>query len=133
MQNNIQDARVSYGLVVGKYTQEDAARDFCVSLGTYRNWEQGVGKLNGEILSAIADKYGCSVDYLLCRTTDPRPYTPHAYVDSRQTAINGYYESMAEDGKDTLLKVARGLAKDAANRIEKTGGERSNDTSLLGA
>ena len=74
MQNSIGDARRSYALLHGKFTQEDAARFFKVSLGTYRNWEQGTGKLNGEILCAIADKYGCSTDFLLCRTDDPSPY-----------------------------------------------------------
>ena len=76
MQNNIADARRFYeaSLELGKFTQEDAARFFNVSLGTYARWEQCVGKLNGEILCAIADKYGCSTDFLLCRTDDPTPY-----------------------------------------------------------
>lgn len=47
---------------------------FGVSPSGYKKWEQGTGKLNGEILCAVADKYGCSTDYLLCRTDDPAPY-----------------------------------------------------------
>lgn len=41
MDNNIGNARRAYAKRVGKYTQEDAARDFSVSLSAYRNWEQG--------------------------------------------------------------------------------------------
>ena len=128
MDNNIGEARRSYEktLQSGKFTQKDAADFFGVREGTYAHWEQGRGKLNGEILCAMADKYGCSVDYLLCRTQDPRPYPgfeKRTYSDKRQAAINGYYESLGEEGKETLHRVARGLGKDGANRIEKDGGE----------
>ena len=127
MHNNIGEARRIYSLATGnKVNQADAAEMFGVSLSGYRKWEQGGGKLNGEILCDIADAFGCSVDYLLCRTEDPRPYPgfeKRTYSDKRQAAINGYYESLGEDGKETLHRVARGLGKDGANRIEKDGGE----------
>ena len=72
MQNNIGEARRSYSLKIGhEITQDEAAEMFGVSPSGYKKWEQGVGKLNGEILCAIADKYECSTDYLLCRTSDP--------------------------------------------------------------
>lgn len=136
MDNNIGEARRSYALSHGKFTQKDAADFFGVREGTYAHWEQGRGKLNGEILCAMADKYGCSVDYLLCRTQDPRPYPryeEHAYTDARQAAINGYYESLGEEGKETLHRVARGLGKDGANRIEKDGAEHLDDSTRLDA
>lgn len=84
----------------------------------------------------MADKYGCSVDYLLCRTEDPRPYPgfeKRTYSDKRQAAINGYYESLGEEGKETLHRVARGLGKDGANRIEKDGAEHLDDSARLDA
>lgn len=118
MLNNIGDARRSYEstLPSGRFTQEDAARFFNVSVGTYAHWEQGKGKLNGEILCAIADKYGCSVDYLLCRVSDPTPYRPvqrsplrddeerlvEAYRDCtkrEQTNILSLAETMADGGR----------------------------------
>lgn len=78
MRNNIAEARRSYEntLPSGKFTQDNAADFFGVASSTYKKWEQGAGKLNGEILCAIADKYNCSVDYLLCRVSDPTPYRP---------------------------------------------------------
>lgn len=101
MRNNIGDARRSYALSVGGFTQEDAASFFGVSLGTYRNWEQGVGKLNGEILCAIADKYECSTDYLLCRTSDPAPYPPARC-------------SAADDGEEEFIRSFLNAAKELA-------------------
>ena len=73
MKNNIGEARRSYAMTRpdGKFPQEAAAAFFGVSVSTYQKWEQGSGKLNGEILNALADKYGCSVEYLLCRTNEP--------------------------------------------------------------
>ena len=137
MHNNIGEARRIYSLATGnKVNQADAAEMFGVSLSGYRKWEQGGGKLNGEILCDIADAFGCSVDYLLCRTQDPRPYPrheEHAYTDARQAAINGYYESLGEEGKETLHRVARGLGKDGANRIEKDGAEHLDDSARLDA
>lgn len=56
MDNNIGEARRSYEktLQSGKFTQKDAADFFGVREGTYAHWEQGRGKLNGEILCAVS-------------------------------------------------------------------------------
>ena len=75
MQNNIGKARRLYGERTGQnVTQDVAAAFFNITPSGYKKWEQGAGKLNGEVLCAIADKYGCSTDFLLCRTDDPAPY-----------------------------------------------------------
>lgn len=66
--NNIGNARRAYALSTpsGRFTQEDAAREFGVALGTYRNWEQGVGKgIKSEQLKQMSKLYGVSVDFLL--------------------------------------------------------------------
>jgi len=65
MENRISEARRDYANRVGKFTQEDAARYFNVSLSTYQKWEQGQGMMNGSQLRELAKKYGKSVDYLL--------------------------------------------------------------------
>jgi len=70
--NNIGNARREYSRRNGtRFTQEDAAREFGVSLSTYRNYEQEVNLPNAGIASAIARKYGVSVDYLLGLDDDP--------------------------------------------------------------
>lgn len=113
MRNNIGDARRSYALSVGGFTQEDAASFFGVSLGTYRNWEQCVGKLNGEILCAIADKYECSTDYLLCRTSDPAPYPParcSAAENGEEERLVSAYRKCTKRGRMAVLNTAETMA-----------------------
>lgn len=93
MRNNIGEARRSYSIRIGcEVSQDDAAEIFGISPSGYKKWEQGVGKLNGEILCAVADKYGCSTDYLLCRTDDPTPYP----VSASQVAESPEEERLVE-------------------------------------
>ena len=47
------------------------------------------------------------------------PPTAPEYSDVRQTALNGYYESMNEGGKDTLVASARLMAGSPDVRVEK--------------
>lgn len=113
MENNIGEARRSYALAVGGFAQEDAASYFNASLGTYRNWEQGVGKLNGETLCAIADKYECSTDYLLCRTSDPAPYPParcSAAEDGEEERLVSAYRKCTKRGRMAVLNTAETMA-----------------------
>lgn len=64
--NNIADARRHYERRTGlKYTQEDAARDFGVSLSTYRNYEQEKSLPDGGTAVEMAEKYGVTVNYLM--------------------------------------------------------------------
>lgn len=62
MFNRIGEARREYADRVGRFTQEDAADFFGVSLSTYKKWEQGKGMMNGEQLRMIAMKYDVTVD-----------------------------------------------------------------------
>ena len=113
MQNNIGEARRSYEQSVGKFTQEDAARLFGVSLGTYRNWEQGIGRLNGEVLCSVADAYGVSTDYLLCRTNDPTPYPPAGtlpQVSREEKQLLKAFRDCTPREKDALLTTAEAMA-----------------------
>lgn len=72
--NNIGSARRAYAKRSGsKFTQEDAAKYFNVSIGTYRNWEQGRVDMNSAQISQMADLYGVTVDYLLGVTNIPMP------------------------------------------------------------
>ena len=111
MRNNIGEARRSYALSLpsGRFTQKDAAKQFGTSLSTYKKWEQGIGMLNGDVLCRMADFYGCSTDYLLCRTDVPdfeevRCPIPDLSDDERQL-IDAYRSSNAQ-GRATMLAVA---------------------------
>lgn len=114
MQNNIGDARREYAEKHGKFTQEDAAKYFGVSLSTYKKWEQGQGMMNGSQLRDIAKKYEVTVDYLLGIV----PTTEYASVEfpreewtgAVERELLGYYRSLSNENKAGLLNMARALS-----------------------
>ena len=109
MQNNIGDARRSYAEHVGKFTQEDAAAYFGVSLSTYKKWEQGQGLLNGEQLRAIAAKYGVTVDYLLRRVDYAIVNMPDELSADERELIE-LYRSLSARGQNAVLVGLREYA-----------------------
>ena len=68
MENRLKDLREDHDL-----TQEKLARAIGLTQRKYSYIETGTQPLTAEILGKLADFYGVSVDYLLCRTNDPRP------------------------------------------------------------
>lgn len=48
----------------------------CLNIGqrTYSHYENGTRSIPTETLSALADLYGTSVDYLIGRTDEKKPY-----------------------------------------------------------
>lgn len=111
MKNNIGEARRNYADRIGKFTQNDAAEFFGVSLSTYKKWEQGQGMMNGEQLAAIAMKYDVTVDYLLDVT--PQTQEPNrAVVDlpDDEREILTYYRSLSAKGKHAVLTGLRDFA-----------------------
>lgn len=112
MQNNIGEARRSYALTLesGRFTQEDAARAFGVALSTYRSWEQGVGRgLYGEQLSRIADLYGCSCDYLLCRTDTPEFKSVQTLTKYEKELVDAY-RSASPTARAAILASVHAIA-----------------------
>lgn len=114
-ENNIGEARRSYAMTTpsGKFTQEDAARAVGVAAGTYRNWEQGIGKgLKGEQLAKLSELYGVTVDYLLARTDRPTPEVPRPSIaltaDERE--LLELYRSLDRSGREMALCAVRGMA-----------------------
>lgn len=106
--NNIGEARRSYAVTQpsGKFTQQQAADTFGVALSTYRAWEQGVGKgLNGSQLNAIAEFYGCSIDYLLCRTDSP-DFKRAIGVTKDEMALIERYRQLDETSKKAVRQLA---------------------------
>lgn len=60
MQTRLKEARKAAG-----YNQQEASELFGVSLGTYRNWEQGRVIMNGEQLVRAAKAFSTTVGYIL--------------------------------------------------------------------
>ena len=105
MQNNIGDARRAYASQVGKFTQEDAAKFFGVSLSTYKKWEQGQGKMNGAQLRAIAEKYGVTTDYLLSVKHSIR-YSVISLNDDERELLD-CYRALNADEREQVLHYAK--------------------------
>ena len=66
---NIRSLRIDRGL-----TQKQIAEVLGVSQNTYSQYEIGVLNYPVEALMKLADYYNVSVDYLLGRTDDKKPY-----------------------------------------------------------
>ena len=56
--------------------QQDIADYLNLTRSAYSNYENELRNIPIEVLSGIADFYNTSVDYLIGRTDDPRPYQP---------------------------------------------------------
>ena len=66
---NIRNLRID-----GGYTQRQIAEYLGVSQNTYSQYEIGVLNYSVDVLMKLADFYGVSVDYLLDRTNEKKPY-----------------------------------------------------------
>ena len=84
-------------------SQQVAAERLGVSLGTYRNWEQGRVVMNGVQLINAARLFNTNVDYLLMLDG-----SIEKRMDPSQE-LGSLFEEMNGEGKHALLVVARGL------------------------
>ena len=66
---NIRNLRLDNG-----YTQKQIAEMLGISQNTYSQYEIGVLNYPVDALIKLADFYGVSVDYLLGRTNEKKPY-----------------------------------------------------------
>lgn len=109
-------------------SQEDAADQLGVPIGTYRNWEQlkTMPRDRGDI-PRLARFFGVTVedlfgeDFVVPGTLNDMYETPKAeksqyrVIDKRLEAIEDAYEAMNENGRHVLHSVATSLARDPAN------------------
>ncbi len=80
--------------------QTEMAEKLDVKVATYRSWEKGKRMLSLKQAYDCAVILGCSIDAIA-------GYTPHvSYADPAQEALNGYWESMNDDGRERLLGIA---------------------------
>ena len=54
--------------------QEDLAKTLNCTQACYSNYENGKRDIPTDVLNALADFYNVSIDYLLGRTNEKRPY-----------------------------------------------------------
>lgn len=113
-------------------SQEDAAKQLDVPIGTYRNWEQlkTMPRNRGD-LPKLARFFGVTVEDLFGDNLvtpgalnevyeTPKAEEPqYRVIDKRLEAIENAYDSMNENGRHILHSVATSLAKDPANAAEE--------------
>ena len=72
-----------------------------------------IGNLNSgrsmafDSLAKIADYLGCSVDYLLGRTDDPKGYASPEQLDSELDELYRYIKSLPEEEQQRLTNLLR--------------------------
>lgn len=71
MQNRIRDLREDKDL-----TQRELAAHLNIHQTTYSDYELGNLNVPADVLCSLADFYGTSIDYILVRTDEKKPYPP---------------------------------------------------------
>lgn len=101
---------------------EQAAKVLGTNRGTISAWKTNRTTPRTEYLVNIADSYGVSTDYLLCRTDDPTDYTNPAAVsaanidDERKALI---LQNMAAT-PDTRTETATQAGNDLFAQLDET-------------
>ena len=109
------------------YSQDEMAQKLGIKKSRYGTWERGERMMSLEQAYNVTEILGCTLDELVGRDHS------RGFADPGQAALNACYENMNDDGKGTLVSVARSLERDTANRIEKDGEELSEYQAKLGA
>lgn len=99
MQTRLKHIRKNFGI-----NQEEAAAALNVSIGTYRNWEQGRVVMNGEQLISAAALFGVSVDEILM--TD---VFTNKSVDEEALPLLAMFALLNDAGKAKLIDYADDL------------------------
>lgn len=97
--------------------QTEMAEKLDVKVATYRSWEKGKRMLSLKQAYDCAVILGCSIDAIAGYTP------PVSYADPAQEALNGYWESMNDDGRERLLGIAELAADSGKVRVQKNAGD----------
>lgn len=103
--------------LAGFKTQKEAADALGVPERRYASWEREEAMINLEQAYNCARLFGCSIDAIA--GYDP----PVSYSDPAQAALNGYWESMNDDGRERLLGIAELAADSGKVRVQKNAGD----------
>ncbi|EOS51149.1 helix-turn-helix domain-containing protein [Adlercreutzia caecimuris] len=127
MTNRIQDLFSERGIKVAPFAREnDITPSTLYAIISGKTAFENIGI---SIFIKIAEGLGMTAEELYYGT----PPTAPEYSDVRQTALNGYFESMNEGGKDTLVASARLMAGSPDVRVEKNSGEDIPLQTAMGA
>ncbi len=93
-------------------TPNSVAKTLGISSGSVTAWKNGTEPRN-KTLSAIADHFGVSTDYLLGKETEKAPTGSgeRSVSDAKAAFFEGYGDDLSEEEKDALWEDARVYAK----------------------
>ena len=86
-------------------TQEQVADYLGIPKKTYQNYEREVRDADSDVLCALADCYGITLDQLVGRDCGGSDLAANI------KQLESQYVSMSDDGRDALMIVASGLAE----------------------
>ena len=86
-------------------TQEQVAEYLGIPKKTYQNYEREVRDADSDVLCALADCYGITLDQLVGRDCGGSDLAANI------KQLESLYVSMSDDGRDALMIVASGLAE----------------------
>lgn len=110
MKNNIKTARENKGL-----TQQECADIFGVKIRAWQTYEQGVSEPKYELLCKIADTFGVTVDYLLCRAEQTDPLSMLNISAGEKDAM-AKYVLLPESTRQIIIDVMIQLAEAAKGK-----------------
>lgn len=112
MNIQLKKLRTSRGL-----SQDEMAEKLGIKTSRYGTWERVERMLSLKQAYDCAVILGCSIDAIA--GYDP----PVSYSDPAQAALNGYWESMNDDGRERLLGIAELAADSGKVRVQKNAGD----------
>ena len=96
--NRIKELRLAAGM-----SQEDLGRRLNVGKGAVSRYELEQRQLDPGLINTLCDLFGCTADYLLCRSSTPAP----AVTEEDARLIEAYHDADPRDRAfvDHLLRL----------------------------
>ena len=99
--------------LAGYKTQKAVADALGVPERRYASWEREEAMMSLEQAAECAVLFNCTIDAIAGLEQ------PVTYSDPEQSALNGYYQSMNDEGRAALVSTAKLMSGSPDTRIEK--------------
>lgn len=93
------------------------------------SWERGETDISLEDAFSVCLVLGCTPNDL-CGWDGGNSIA--SFTDSGQAALNGFYDSMNEAGRELLVQTAKSISADPERRIVKDSSEHSSYNTAMG-
>lgn len=104
------------------YNRKSFAEELNIPYRTITNYENGSREPGSDYILKVADMCGCTTDWLLGLSDDPRNNAPHSVLlaqgnDSLFEALRVNYEELNTEGREKLVNYADDLVR--SNKYKK--------------